>query len=125
MKIRGFRVELGEIEAALGRLPGVREAVVIARDDVPQGRRLIAYVVPSIETPLDTHALHEALQATLPAYMIPAAFVVLDRLPLTPNHKVDRRALRTQIPEPAREAGRSSRPATASSRRSRPSGSAS
>jgi amino acid adenylation domain-containing protein len=98
VKIRGFRVELGEIEAALGRLPGVREAVVISRDDDPAGRRLVAYVVPSSEAPVNAHDLHEALRALLPAYMIPAAFVFLDRLPLTPNHKVDRRAL--PDPEP-------------------------
>jgi amino acid adenylation domain-containing protein len=104
VKIRGFRVELGEIEAALGRQPGVREAVVIARDDDLAGRRLIAYVVPSAEGATDAHALHEALRATLPAYMIPAAFVLLERLPLTPNHKLDRRAL--PDPEPSRPEGR-------------------
>jgi amino acid adenylation domain-containing protein len=100
VKIRGFRVELGEIEAALGRLPGVREAVVVARDDDSAGRRLIAYVVPSTEGGPDAHALHEALRGFLPAYMIPAAFVFLERLPLTPNHKLDRRAL--PDPEPGR-----------------------
>ncbi|MFY9820942.1 MAG: condensation domain-containing protein, partial [Thermoanaerobaculia bacterium] len=103
VKIRGFRVELGEIEAALGRLPGVREVAVVARDDDPAGRRLVAYIVstvPAAEPPADAHALHEALRAALPAYMIPAAFVFLDRLPRTPNHKLDRRAL------PAPEDGR-------------------
>ncbi|HSS52386.1 MAG TPA: amino acid adenylation domain-containing protein, partial [Thermoanaerobaculia bacterium] len=104
VKIRGFRVELGEIEAALGRLPGVREAVVVARDDDSAGRRLVAYVVPSTEGGTDAHALHEALRGTLPAYMIPAAFVLLERLPLTPNHKLDRRAL--PDPEPGRRTGR-------------------
>jgi len=107
VKIRGFRVELGEIEAALGWLPGVREAVVVARDDGgPAGRRLVAYVVPSAEESMDAHDLrdrHEALRALLPAYMIPAAFVFLDRLPLTPNHKVDRRAL--PDPEPGAHSG--------------------
>jgi amino acid adenylation domain-containing protein len=104
VKIRGFRVELGEIEAALDRLPGVREAVVVARDDDSAGRRLIAYVVPSTEGATDAHALHETLRAVLPAYMVPAAFVLLERLPLTPNHKVDRRAL--PDPDPGRSGGR-------------------
>jgi len=104
VKIRGFRVELGEIEAALRRLPGVREAVVIARDGDSAGRRLIAYIVPAVEGVADAHELHEALRAILPAYMIPAAFVFLDRLPLTPNHKVDRRAL--PDPEPCRASAR-------------------
>ncbi|HEV7509096.1 MAG TPA: amino acid adenylation domain-containing protein [Thermoanaerobaculia bacterium] len=104
VKIRGFRVELGEIEAALGRLSGVREAVVIARDDDSAGWRLIAYVVPSAEGATEAHDLHEALRATLPAYMIPSVVVFLDRLPLTPNLKVDRRAL--PDPEPGRPGNR-------------------
>ncbi len=103
VKIRGFRVELGEIEAALGRLPGVRETVVVARDD-DSGRRLVAYVVPSAEGAIAAHELHEALRVTLPAYMIPAAFVLLEGLPLTPNHKLDRRAL--PDPEAGRPGGR-------------------
>ncbi len=104
VKIRGFRVELGEIEAALGRLPGVREAVVVAREDEPGDRRLVAYIVPETEGTVDVTRLREALRTLLPAYMVPAAFVLLDRLPLTPNHKVDRRAL------PAPEAAGSDRP---------------
>ncbi|HSF41682.1 MAG TPA: amino acid adenylation domain-containing protein, partial [Thermoanaerobaculia bacterium] len=95
VKIRGFRIEPGEIEAALGRLPGVREAVVIARQDGadPADRRLVAYVVPDPASPLGAEALREALRARLPAYMVPAAFVFLEKLPVTPNRKVDRRAL--------------------------------
>jgi acyl carrier protein len=95
VKIRGFRIELGEIEAALGRLPGVREAVVILRQDGPDpsSRRLAAYVVPDPERPPEVATLREALRAGLPAYMVPSAFVFLDRLPVTPNRKVDRRAL--------------------------------
>ncbi|HEX6861274.1 MAG TPA: amino acid adenylation domain-containing protein, partial [Thermoanaerobaculia bacterium] len=87
VKIRGFRIELGEIEAALGRLAGVKEAVVMA---LPEGedRRLVAFVVG--ETSVD---LRQALAAKLPAYMVPSAFVRLERMPVTPNGKVDRRAL--------------------------------
>ena len=95
VKIRGFRIEPGEIEAALGRLPGVREAVVIARQDGPEAadRRLVAYVVPDPASPPAVEALREALRGRLPAYMVPGAFVLLEKLPLTPNRKVDRRAL--------------------------------
>ncbi len=85
VKIRGFRIELGEIEAALAVQPGVREAVVLARDG-----RLIAYLAGDEGDPA---ALREALAARLPDYMLPAAFVFLDALPLTENGKVDRRAL--------------------------------
>ncbi|HEX4965502.1 MAG TPA: amino acid adenylation domain-containing protein [Thermoanaerobaculia bacterium] len=92
VKIRGFRVELGEVEAALGRLPGVREAVVVAREDSPGSKRLVAYVVPDGRE-LAAPALRSSLLEVLPAYMVPAAFVFLDRLPVTPNLKVDRRAL--------------------------------
>ncbi|HSG39798.1 MAG TPA: amino acid adenylation domain-containing protein, partial [Thermoanaerobaculia bacterium] len=98
VKIRGFRIELGEIEAALGRLPGVREAVAALRPDPadpadPYRRRLVAYVVPDPATPFDSDAARDALRERLPAYMVPAAFVTLERLPLSPNRKVDRRAL--------------------------------
>ncbi len=95
VKIRGFRIELGEIEAVLGRQPGVREAVVVVRENpaLPGDRRLVAYVVPDPERPADPGAVHEALRRRLPAYMIPSAFVVMERLPLLPNGKVDRRSL--------------------------------
>jgi len=93
VKIRGYRIELGEIEAALARHPAVREAVVVAREDTPGDKRLVAYVVPQGEAPLTPADLRPFLVASLPAYMLPAAFVLLDRLPLTPTCKLDRRAL--------------------------------
>jgi amino acid adenylation domain-containing protein len=96
IKVRGFRVELGEIESALAAQPGVREAVVVAREihpDRPGDLRLVAYVVPEEGVELLLPALREALAAHLPQYMVPASFVVLAALPLTPSGKVDRRAL--------------------------------
>jgi len=88
VKIRGFRIELGEIEAALASLPGVREAVVVVRQD-RSDRLLVAYVVGD----LTAEELSRSLQERLPEHMIPAAFVTLAAIPLTPNGKVDRKAL--------------------------------
>jgi amino acid adenylation domain-containing protein len=92
VKIRGHRVELGEIEAALGRHPGVREAAVIVHERAPGDRRLVAYLECEGEPP-SRGALHAWLSERLPAFMVPSAFVPLEALPLTPNGKVDRKAL--------------------------------
>ena len=89
VKLRGYRIELGEVETALSRAPGVRQATVVARDYGAGDKRLVAYVTGDVIV----DDLPKTLRATLPDYMIPSAFVVLDQLPLTANGKVDRRAL--------------------------------
>jgi amino acid adenylation domain-containing protein len=93
VKIRGFRVEPGEVEAALLRHPAVREAAVAARDDGAGGKQLVAYVIPVHGTSPDRAALRRHLGTLLPDYMVPAAFVMLEALPLSPNGKLDRKAL--------------------------------
>lgn len=104
VKLRGFRIELGEIESALSRQPGVREAVVVVREDRPGDKVLAAYLVAAGEgVPPTVAGLRTALRECLPDYMVPADFVVLAALPLSPNGKVDRRALpipRREAPEP-------------------------
>jgi amino acid adenylation domain-containing protein len=101
VKIRGFRVEIGEIETALRRLPGVREAVVVARPDRRGERSLVAYLVPASGGAPAAPEVKERLRQSLPSYMVPAAVVALAALPLTPNGKLDRAAL----PPPAERAG--------------------
>jgi amino acid adenylation domain-containing protein/non-ribosomal peptide synthase protein (TIGR01720 family) len=94
VKLRGLRIELGEIENALQAHPAVREAVVVAREDIPGEQRLAAYLVPAAGAALpDAQALRATLAARLPDYMVPAHFVAMDALPLSPSGKVERRAL--------------------------------
>ncbi|MEY2427784.1 MAG: polyketide synthase PksN, partial [Verrucomicrobiota bacterium] len=93
VKIRGFRIELGEIEAVLKKQEGVREAVVVAREDQPGQKRIAAYVVANEKKPATADDLRAAIREKLPDYMTPSFFVFLEALPLTPNGKVDRKAL--------------------------------
>jgi amino acid adenylation domain-containing protein len=93
VKVRGFRIELGEIETALAARPEVAAAVVVARGEGLSDKRLVAYVVARSQTTVDVEALKTELRRTLPEYMVPSVFVVLDALPLTPSGKVDRKAL--------------------------------
>jgi hypothetical protein len=94
IKLRGFRIELGEIQSVLATYPGIKEVVVLLRKDIPREERLVAYfVLDSGVQNLSASALRTFLLAKLPDYMIPSAFVALDAFPLTPNGKIDRRAL--------------------------------
>ncbi len=102
VKIRGFRIELGEIESVLCQHPAVRETTVIAREDDPGDKRLVAYVVADGGSPETLEELRTLVRAKLPDYMLPAHFVSLAALPLTPHGKVDRKAL--PLPDPGRRA---------------------
>ena len=93
VKIRGHRLELGDIEASIKRHPEIGDAVVVLREDIPGDVRLVAYLVPTIDLPELGDQVRALLQKALPDYMVPSAFVVLDALPLSPNAKINRRAL--------------------------------
>jgi len=93
VKIRGFRIEIAEIEMELLKISNIKEAVVIASEDSPENKRLIAYIVPQQKPASTTKEIRQYLQDKLPEYMLPSAFVFLDALPLTPNGKLDRKGL--------------------------------
>ena len=93
VKIRGFRIELGEIETVLRQHPAINETVVLAREDTPGDKRVVAYFVPTRDAAPTTSELRSFLKEKLPEYMLPSIFVTLRSMPLTPNGKVDRRAL--------------------------------
>ncbi|WP_432082968.1 amino acid adenylation domain-containing protein [Streptomyces sp. WAC 04229] len=118
IKVRGQRVETGEIESALTALPGVAQAAVVLRGDGPAGETLAAYLVPATddagaEVRYDQRGVRDALAARLPAYMVPAAYAVTDRLPLTPNGKLDTGSLPEAV---AVSAGPKTPPRTAAER---------
>jgi amino acid adenylation domain-containing protein len=94
VKLRGFRIEPGEIESALAQHPGIREAVVLAREVEPGHQRLVAYATSRVAgTPLDANELRQFLKERVPEYMVPAQIVLLDEMPLTTSKKIDRKAL--------------------------------
>ncbi len=93
VKLRGQRIELGDIESALLACAGVAQAVVLMREDTPGDQRLVAYLIARSGVEIDTEAVREQLRAALPAYMIPAAFLVLDRIPRTATEKIARKSL--------------------------------
>jgi len=93
IKLRGQRIELGEIETAIGKFKSIKDVAVIAREDKPGEKNLVAYIVLNSDPDIDTNELRKYLLNQIPEYMIPSAFVILDELPLTPNGKVDRKSL--------------------------------
>ena len=93
IKVRGYRIEPGEIETALGKHAAVKETVVVAGEDKQKNKRLVAYVSLHQGLTISTHELRKFLKGKLPEYMVPSAYVFLEALPLTPNGKVDRKSL--------------------------------
>jgi len=93
VKIRGFRIELGEIDTILSQHPAVRQAVVVAREDVPGDKRLVGYLIPEGKEAPSVSELRQYLKEKLPEYMVPSAFVIMEKFPLTPNGKIDRKSL--------------------------------
>jgi amino acid adenylation domain-containing protein len=117
VKIRGFRIELGEVEAALAEAPEVDDVVVVAREDQPGDKRLVAYVATTRRSEDLVEKLRSALRTNLPDHMVPAHFVLLDALPLTPNGKVDRAALPMPHPERSAAGGEHVQPRTGTEER--------
>jgi amino acid adenylation domain-containing protein/FkbH-like protein len=105
VKLRGFRIELDEIEAVLATHPGVRQCLVMAREDEPGLKRLVAYVVPRETQPAAEDGLVDHLKRSLPDFMVPSVVVVLEQFPLTPNGKIDRKSL--PMPEYKKDSGES------------------
>ena len=103
VKVRGFRIELGEIEARLNEIDGIAESIVIVREDTPGDKRLAAYIRPKDGQSLDAQEVRDYLKQKLTEYMVPTAIIVLDKFPLTPNGKINRKAL--PAPEQADIAG--------------------
>ncbi len=101
VKIRGFRIELGEIETALAKHQAVKQAVVLAREDAPGDKRLVAYIVANPDEQLAIAELRPYLQGQLPDYMVPAIFMTVEAMPKTPSGKIDRRAL--PVPDSQRQ----------------------
>lgn len=105
VKIRGFRIELGEIETKLAGYAGIREVVVVAREDGDGEKRLVAYFVAKDGGSIDRHELRDYLSQRLPDFMVPSAFVELTEIPLTPNGKIDRKGLPAPSPRTTGEQG--------------------
>ena len=113
VKVRGYRIELGEIESVLNNYPDVLQAVVIVREDIPNDKRLVAYLIPRTEAQLDTAELRQFVKIKLPDYMVPSVFVLLEEFPMTPNRKVNRKALPAPDASPVRNEREITHPRTA------------